>query len=297
VVGWLTGTGCKRAAIAAIGVLALASAGCASSSGSSTAQSQSRTPVQEVQLAASTASGVNSFTAAISMNLTTKVASVGAETVTVAGTVSEVVRPSLLAEFTFSELKAAGLSLPGGMSEIITPTEIFVQQAELSGMLLHTDKQWLGLSLSSLSGSSGGINLGGLFSSSDTSNPLTMTQLLAGAKDVQKVGTGTVDGVPVTEYTGSYALATAVGKLPASVRSGVSSAFKQAGLDSGTAKFTVWIDAQNIVRKDTTTLTSSVFSESLTTTVTSVNQPVTITPPPASEVYAVTPGALGSATT
>jgi hypothetical protein len=293
---WLTGTGSRRALTAATGVLAaLVAAGCASGTNSGTASLPSRSPVQEVQLAASTAGGVNSFTATISMNLTTKVGSAGDESVTVAGTVSEVVRPSLLAEYSFSTLKAAGMSLPGGMSEILTPSEIYVQQPEL-GMLLHTDKQWLGLSLSSLSGSSG-INLGGLFSSSATSNPLTMTQLLAGATDVKKVGTGTVDGVPVTEYTGSYALATAVDKLPASVRSGVSSAFKQAGLDSGSAQFTVWIDAQNIVRKDTTTLTSSLFSESLTTTVTSVNQPVTITPPPASEVYTVDPGALGSAVT
>jgi hypothetical protein len=294
-VGGLTGTGLKRAATGMIGVVALAAAGCASGAGSSAAPPSSRTPAQEIELAASTAGTVNSFTAAISLSLSTKAASVGTESVSVAGTMSEVVHPSLLGEFTFSTLKAAGLSLPGGLSEIITPNEIYVKQAEL-GMLLHTDKQWLGLSVSSLSSGSG-TNLGGLFSSSDTSNPLTMTQLLAGAKDVKKAGTGTVNGVPVTEYTGSYSLASAVGKLPANVRSSVNSAFKQAGLASGTATFTVWIDAQNIVRKDITTLTSSTFSESVTTTVTSVNQPVTITPPPASQVYTVSPAALGSAVT
>lgn len=290
--GWLAGTGCRRASTVVIGALALAAAGCSSGSGSSAAPPQSKTPVQEVQLAASTAGTVNSFAASISMDITTKGGSTGAQSVTLAGTVSEVVRPSLLGEFTFSTLQADGTSLPGGMSEIITPSEIYVKMTELSP-LLHTDKQWLGLSVSSLSSSSG-VNLGTLFSQPDTSNPLTMTQLLAGASDVRKVGTGTVDGVPVTEYTGSYAMATALGKLPASVRSAASSAFKKAGLDSATAKFTVWIDAQHIVRKDTTVVTSSTFSMSLTTTVTSVNQSVTITPPPASQVYPVSAADLSS---
>ena len=293
---WLTGTGWKRGSTAAIGltaVAALAVAGCSSGSSSSGAAAQSRTPAQEIQLAASTAGTVDSFTATMSLDLTTSGASLGTQAVTVAGTVSEQVHPSLLAEFAFSTVKAAGTSIPGGMSEIITPNEIYVKLAELS-TLLHTDKQWLGLSVSSLSSGSG-INLGSLFSQSDTSNPLTMTQLLAGSTDVKKVGTGSVGGVPVTEYTGSYALSTALNRLPASVRSSASTAFKQAGLDSGTAKFTVWIDAQNIVRKDVTEITSSTLNETITTTVTSVNQPVTITAPPASQVYALSGADLGSA--
>jgi hypothetical protein len=297
--GWLTGTGCRRGSTGVIGltavaaVAALAAAGCSSGTGSSGAAAQSKTPAQEIRLAASTAGTVNSFTATMSLDLTTTGGSLGSQSVTVAGTVSEKVHPSLLAEFSFSTVKAAGVSLPGGMSEIITPNEIYVKLAELS-TLLHTDKPWLGLSVSSLSGSSG-INLGSLFSQSDTSNPLTMTQLLAGATNVKKVGTGTMGGVAVTEYTGSYALATALDKLPASARSAARTAFKQAGLDSGTARFTVWIDAQNIVRKDITRLTSSALNESITTTVTSVNQPVTITAPPASQVYAPTGADIESA--
>jgi hypothetical protein len=294
----LTVSGSKRVPVTAIGgvlaLVALAAAGCSSGTGSSAA-AQSRSPAQEIQLAASTAETVNSFTATISMDLNTKVASLGSESVTVAGTMSEVVHPSRLSEFTFSTVKAAGVSLPGGISEITTPNEVYVQQSELS-MLLHTDKQWLGLPVSALSSSSG-LNLGSLFSQSDTSSPLTMTQLLAGATGVQKAGTGTVGGVPVTEYTGTYSLATSLGKLPANVRSAASAAFKQAGLDSGTARFTVWIDAQNIVRKDTTVLTSSAFSENVTITVTGVNQPVTITAPPAAQVYTVTAAELGSAAT
>jgi hypothetical protein len=294
--GWLTGTGCRRASTAMTGLLAiaaLAAAGCSSGTSSSGAAAQSKTPAQEIRLAASTAGTVNSFTAAISLDLTTKSSGTGTQSVTVAGTVSEVVHPSTLGEFDFSTLKAAGVSLAGGMSEIVTSKEIFLKLAELS-MLLHTDKQWLGLPVSTLSNASG-LDLGSLFSQSDTSNPLTMTQLLAGATDVKKVGTATVDGVPVTEYTGSYTLAAALSRLPASVRSGVSSSFKEAGLGSGTARFTVWIDAQNIVRKEITVVTSSTLSETLTTTVTSVNQPVTITPPSASQVYAVTGADIESA--
>jgi hypothetical protein len=290
--GWLTGTGMKRASTAAIGALALlAAAGCSSGSGSNAAPPQAETPARAVQLAASVAGQVNSFTATLDLNLTLTTGTSGAESVAGAGTVSEVVHP-LLGEFTFSTLKAAGISLPGGMSEIITPNEIYIKLAELTS-LLHTDKQWLGLPVSSAS-SAAGLNLGSLFSQSDTSNPLTITQLLAAATDVKMVGTGTMDGVPVTEYTGTYTLATALDKLPASVRSATSAAFKQSGLGAAKARFTVWIDAQHIVRKEITVLASSTFSESITITVTSVNQPVTITPPSAGQVYTITSADLDS---
>jgi hypothetical protein len=292
--GLLSGAGWKRASIAVIGVLMASAAGCSSGASSSSAAAPATpaqtTPVQEVQLAASTAGTVSSFSATISLGITTKGTSLGSQSVSMAGTLSEEVHP-LRVEAAFSALQAAGLSL-GGMSEILTPDEIYLKLPELS-TLLHTAKPWLGLPVSSLSSGSG-LNLNSLFSQSDTSNPLTMAQLLAGAKDVKAVGTGTVDGVPVTEYTGTFALASAVDRLPASERSAVNSAFKQVGLTTGTARFTVWIDAQHIVRKDDTVLESSTFSENISMTVTSVNQPVAITSPPASQVYPLSSADMGS---
>jgi len=295
--GWLTTAGPRRGSTAlVIGVLAaIAAAGCSSAAGSGAATAQGTaqgSPAQAVALAATAAGTVNSFTATVGLDLTMINSTTGNQRVTVSGTVSEAVRPSTLAEFSFDTLQVAGVSLPGGMSEIVTPNEIYLKQSDLS-MLLHTSKQWFGLSVSSVSGR-GGLNLNSLLGESDTSNPLTQAQLLAGATGVKDVGTGTVKGVPVTEYTGSYSLSAALAKLPANVRGTVSSAFKQSGLDSGTAKFTVWIDAQHIVRKDITALSSSTFNETLTTTVTSVNQPVNITAPSAGQVYPLSVSDLGS---
>jgi hypothetical protein len=279
-----------------IAVLAAGVTGC-SGSGSSAAQptapggqQTAHTAQQAVQLAASTADSVNSFEATISVQATADAGSGtgGTSAFHLAGTVTEQIHPSLLAKADYSTFTVAGQSLAEGMSEIITANAVYVKLSLLT-QALHTSKPWLEVPFSSLK-SGKGQSLSSLLRQLQTSNPLTQTKLLAGATDVKKVGTGTIDGVPVTEYTGSYSMTQALAKLPASLRASLSQDIEKAGFKS--ARFTVWVDGQHQVRKSIITEAGSSFTETVTTTVTSINQPVSIQVPSASQTTTLPASAL-----
>jgi hypothetical protein len=237
-----------------------------------------------IRLAAFNAQQVNSFSATISGTV-----GVSGGTVQVAGTMQAQTSPSLEAEADFTTISGAGISMPGGVSEIITSKAVYLKTNELSQML-HTSKTWLEMPLSSLSKATG-INFGSLFSEAQTNNPLTQTQMLTASPDVHKIGTGTVNGVPVTGYAGTFSIAKGLAQLPAATRQSVASQLTSAGLS--TAHFTVWLDAQNQVRKITVSLKSSKITETVSETITSVNQPLTITIPTAAETYIMPASLLG----
>ena len=90
-------------------------------------------------------------------------------------------------------LSAAGQSLPGGLSEIITPGSLYMKWSVLT-QELHASRPWLAIPVSALSKSSG-VNLSQLFSQATSTSPLNESQLLTGATGVRKAGTGTLDGV------------------------------------------------------------------------------------------------------
>jgi hypothetical protein len=284
----------RLAAAGAIVIIASGVAGCASSGGTagksattSTASASAQTPEQAIQLAASTARDVNSFTANMSIQASSGSAA-GAFSLT--GSVTEELRPSGLAEADFSTFSAAGQSVPGGMSEIITTSSVYMKLSMLS-QALHTDKPWLEIPFSAVSKASG-VNISALFSQLQTSSPLDQSQLFAGAENVRTVGTGVVDGVPVTEYTGSLSMSKALAKLPADLRATMGQALEKAGISS--VRFTEWVDGQHHVRKTTVTETGSAITETITTTVTSINQPVNIQVPPASQTAQLPASILNS---
>jgi hypothetical protein len=243
---------------------------------------------QAVQLAANETRNVNSFAATLNIRMSSKPGSGGSlGNAEMAGTFQEQLHPSLLISADFGTFSAAGQSLPGGMGEVITPKAIYLKFSMLT-QALHSTKPWLEMPLSGVNKMTG-LNLGSLINQAQTSSPLTQTQLLAGATDVRKVGTGTVDGVPVTEYTGAISMSAALAKLPADVRGKLGPMLRKAGMTG--AKFRVWIDGQHQVRKEIATLAASAFTETVTTTVTSINQPVNISAPPASQTMTL-PGSI-----
>lgn len=283
----------RLAAAGAIVIIASGVAGCAASgsaggksTATSTAGAPAQTAQQAVQLAASTARDVNSFTANMSIQATGH-ASGGFSLV---GTVSEQLRPSVLAEADYSTFTAAGQSFPGGMSEIITPRSVYMKLSMLT-QALHTNKPWLEIPFSSLSKASG-VNISSLFSQLQTSSPLDQSQLFAGAENVRTVGTGDVDGVAVTEYTGTLVMSKALTKLPADLRASIGQALEKAGISS--VRFTEWVDGQHHVRKTTVTETGTAITETVTTTITSINQPVSIQVPPATQTATLPASILNS---
>ena len=281
---------------AILGVSAmLALAGCAKSSstgatGSSTASAAS-SPLDAVQLASKTTSGASSFTGTMGLQATAKTGSAGSQNITMAATMAEQLHPSLLAELKIGTLSAAGSSLPGGLDEIITPSTFYMKWSFLT-QELHLAKPWLEVPASSVSKSTG-IDLSQLFNQASSSSPLNESQMLAGASDVRKVGTGTVNGVAVTEYTGTLNLQKGLQQLHGSVKSQVQKEITAAGLT--TATFTVWVDSHNIMRKAVIHENGANLTETITVTIDTLNQPVNINVPTAGQTSPLPSGALGSA--
>jgi hypothetical protein len=87
--------------------------------------------------------------------------------------------------------------------------------------------------------------------------------------------------VPVTEYTGTTDLTKAAAALSGSNKSQLQQEITKAGLS--TATFTVWIDSQHVTRKAVVHETGKTISETITTTITSINQPVNIAVPTAGQ--------------
>jgi len=220
----------------------------------------------------------------ITMNLT------GQGTVTMSGTIAEQLSPSLEAEIDFATLEGGGQALPGGLDEIVTKQAVYIKMSMLA-QALHTSKPWVKLPLSEL-GSLTGADLNQLFSQAQANNPLAQTQMLTASPDVHKVGAGVIGGAPVTEYAGTYSVAKGLSSLPAGLRSTLSSQIASLGIK--TSKFHVWIDGQHQVRKIILDLTGSKLTETVTETITSVNQPVSITLPTGDETYTIPASALPS---
>jgi hypothetical protein len=280
--------------------VAAAVAGCSGSgssaagSGPAGATTAAASPLAAVQLAAKTATSANSYTGTMNLEMTQKPGASGASgsgtlgDVTISAAFAEQLHPSLLASVNIGTLSAGGQSLPGGLSEILTPSTLYMKWSFLTSSL-HLSKPWLAIPLSSVSQKSG-VNLGQIFSQLQSNGPLTESQLLAGATSVRQVGTGTIDGVTVTEYSGTLPLDKGIGYLSGSVKAQVKQAMAAAGIS--TAKFTVWIDGQHLVRKSLVTESGKSVTEVITTTITSINKPVNITIPSASQTSPMPSSAL-----
>jgi hypothetical protein len=287
-----------RSPLCAVGLtaaLAAALAGCAAAgSGTAATSSPAKTaapsPQDAVQLAAKTTSGASSFTGTISLQATDKSGATGSGSVSMTATMAEQVRPSLQAEVQIGTLSAAGSTLPGGMTELITPSNFYLKWPFLTQQA-HLAKPWLVMPVSALSKSSG-INFSQLLSQATSSSPLNESQMLAGASDVRKTGTGTLGGVPVTEYTGTVSIDKGIQYLSGSAKTAMQKEVAAGGLSTET--FTVWVDRQSVMRKAVITENGTALTEVITVTITSLNQPVRIPIPAASQTTPLPSGDLGS---
>jgi hypothetical protein len=266
-------------------ILAAALAGC-----TATSSNAPSSPLDAVRLASKTTSGANSFTATLSVQTTAKSGATGSQNVSMTATMAEQLHPSLLVEMRIGTLQAAGSTLPGGLDEIVTPSELYMKWSFLT-QELHLPKPWLGIPISSLSKGTG-INLSQLFSQATSSSPLNESQMLAGASDVRKVGTGTIDGLAVTEYTGTLSLDKGLQYLSGSVKAQAQKEITAAGLTTET--FTMWIDGQNVMRKAVINENGTNLTETITFTIDTLNQPVNIAVPTAGQTSPLPGDALDS---
>jgi hypothetical protein len=269
-----------RYAAAAIAAAALAAAGCSTSHSSTATQPAGSAAANAVQLAAQHAQHVASFAATIAVQTS------GTQNLSLSGSMQERTQPSLLLGINFGTFSLQGQTLPGGIQEIINSNAIYMKMAQLSRL---AGKPWVEIPLSGITKASG-VNLGQLFQQAESNNPLVQTQMLASSHNVRKVGTATIDGVQTTEYTGSYPVSAGLARLPASMRAKVAPQLQAMGLQTQT--FKLWLDNQQQVRKVVTSDQGTKEQVTSTIQVTSINQPVSVTLPPASQTATVPASAL-----
>jgi hypothetical protein len=277
-----------RYAAAAIVAAALAAAGCTTShntggGGQSGSAGSSVSAAQAIKLAASHAQRVTSFAADLNVQTT------GTEAVSISGTMEEQSQPSLLLVMKYASFSLQGQAVPGGIQEIINSSDIYLKMAQLSRL---AGKPWIKMPLSGISKASG-VNLSQLFQQAQNNNPLVQTRMLASSTNVRKAGTATIDGVQTTEYTGSYPLSAGLAKLPADLRAKIAPQMQAMGLGPSET-FKIWLDNQQQVRKLITSNRGSQEQATSTIQVTSINQPVSVTLPPASQTATVPASALNN---
>ena len=289
------GTRTARWGAIALTAGALAVAGCSASSAKSTASSGSSKPAaspttaggggsvtaaEAVKQAAAQAKTASSYAADVTVKTT------GTASTTLSGTMQQQTTPSPLAVADLGSVTVQGQPVQGGIDEIINSNGIYVKMATLAK---QTGKPWLEIPVSELNKVSG-VSFSQLLQNG-SNDPLLQAQMLASSTNVKKVGTATINGVPTTEYTGTYPVSAGLAKLPAASRSKVAAQLQQMGLK--TEQFTVWLDDQQQVRKVVSSARGTSESVASTIVVTSVNQPVTATIPPASQVATVPASELG----
>ena len=204
----------------------------------------------------------------------------GNGSLTMRANISMRLRPALLADVAIHmNIGARSVTI----DEILTSRAIYLKAP---GVLpTRGAKPWAKISLASLPN---GMSLRKLFQRTQNGNPLTamgspsaLSKFLAAAKHLKVVRDQTVDGVATTEYSGTLNLRSLASEMPAAERNLV----RSSGL--GTIPFRVWIDHQHYLRKMVMRLAFGKALIALTANITSINKPVRIVPPPASQVSVI----------
>ncbi len=254
---------------AACAVLA-AMAGCSGSAAPKAMSPATTKAIKQIKLATDTSQQVNSLTARLVVH------SVGKAGGNLSGTIQMQMKPTTLIEAQFLIPSTHGKTIH--LDEILTSKAIYFKDPAFIQTKLR--KAWVKVNISQLSGKSG-LTFGSLLQNLEGSNPLDQTKLFTSSKDVRQVGTETVHGVATTEYAGTYAPNAAYTGLTPRLRKLIGPMLRSIGTHQ--VRFHVWIDAQHLIKK--ADYTESVRGQTVTTTflVTSVNKPVHVKLPKASQ--------------
>ena len=158
------------------------------------------------------------------------------------------------------DFNAGGLA--GAFDEVSEGTNLYVKSDLLTAMLPKRET-WVKIDLADAAKSSG-TGLSSLLSQ-DPRQALSQLQSL---RNVTKVGVTEIDGESLTHYRGRIGLSTLT-------RSGM----------NGTGRYDVWIGGDGYVHRVKGIVRKGGTTSSVTTDLSAFGEPVTITVPPASQVY------------
>jgi len=213
------------------------------------------------------AQGSTSFVATLEIHAT------GNSAAHLTGTLIEQTQPSLLV--------GVRASHPAGLEAILAGNTAYLKIGALTGT---AGRPWVAVPYSGLTSSSS-AGLASMIQQMRGSNPLAQTQMFPAATNVREAGSSTINGVPTTQYSGSYSLAAGLGQLAPGLRAGVESSMMSSGITS--TAFTVWVDARHQLRKMTLAELGRNTRIEIVLVIVSINQPVQIQIPPAGQVAGV----------
>ncbi|MFJ3899219.1 DUF1396 domain-containing protein [Streptomyces sp. NPDC090083] len=148
-------------------------------------------------------------------------------------------------------------------------------------------KSWLKLDTSALGGVGNDLTANATGAAEADKNPAAETAFLTGAKDVKKVGTETVDGVRTTHYAGRVTLADVKAaarsedKATGERRRRSVEQYEKMGVDAITMD--MWIDGDHHAKRFRMRGEADKGPLDMTVTFLGLNQPVTVTAPPAKD--------------
>jgi hypothetical protein len=217
---------------------------------------------------------IKSFRATMSSTTT-----VGGQETRISGDIAYRLKPQPAMKMNFPHMSVGGKATKG-FEEILLGDTIYVK---LPALTQTTDgKTWLKFSLSRLSAKSG-VDLKGLMSQAQQADLSMTVKMLTASNDAHKVGTDKIGGDSTTHYQGTYSTQDALAKLGTDQRAQAQKALGQAGLDK--MVFDLWVDGRQLPRKvKITTPAGSRLQTDTTMVYSGFNAPVSITPPPASQV-------------
>ena len=256
--------------LAALGVIALiAVAGCTGAGGGKKPAAKPMSAAKAITLAAQESQHINSLAAKIYIV-------VASQSETIGMVMDMQLKPATLIHAT---INASGGGASGvHIEEILTNKAIYLNYP---GFAQKVGKPWIGMTLAQLSSKSG-VNFAALMQNIENSNPENQVKFFAASKDVHVVGSRTVNGIPTTEYAGSYTPAAAFKELPAGLRKLLGPMLRIMGNQPAT--FRVWIDVHHLTRKAVVNETIAGQSAVTSYMITSVNQPVHVTLPAPGDV-------------
>ena len=273
-----------RAAVG-LSAMALILVAACSSGGKSAGGGTASTPLPPRQALLAAAAQTQRITSATE-RLTVQTSGTSDSTVT--GTIQARLKPTLVVS---GNLNAAAAGVSTQIKMIITGTTMYFSEAALTSQV---GKPWVKIELSTLDALAGttGSGLTQLFHSLESNNFTSQAQLSAVAKNARAAGRQTVDGVSTTEYTGSFTAAEGLKALPASLRKVLAPELQAMG--NGTIHFREWVDSRHHMRKlaEVETVNGNTVNTSIN--VTAINQPVSITLPPASQTFTLPASGLAS---
>lgn len=270
-------TASRSGRIAALALTAAVAAGCGTAgskpAGSGTAaQHTTVTAADAVKLAADQASQTTSMTAHMSVRMA------GQQPGAMQGTIAMRTKPSLGMDVNLTSVTMNGQSIPGGMHELLLSNGLYLNSPQLSRL---AGKPWVLIPSSALNQATGNA-FGQLRQQLQQQDPLSSARMLGGATNVRQIGTGTVGGVPVTRYSGVIPVQRGLSMLTPKLRQQARQKLSSMGIK--TVSFTAALDQQHRIRQLQERMNGTAERMATTITVTGLNQPVSVQPPPASKV-------------